>query len=70
VLQGKSEQGMASLSLVPENEELATASCGYNLYSKLMSPSSNTSTYETTISDKHDVDSLGLAIGISKIRLR
>ena len=28
VLQGKSEQGMPSLSLLPENEEMATDSCG------------------------------------------
>ena len=47
VLQGKSEQGMPSFSLLPENEELKTASCGYNLYPNRMSPSSKNSTYET-----------------------
>jgi len=47
VLQGKSEQGMSSLSLLPENEELATASCGSNLYPNHMSPSSVNSTYKT-----------------------
>jgi len=47
VLQGKSEQGKPSLSMLSENEELATASCGTNLYPKLMSPSSKTSTYKT-----------------------
>jgi hypothetical protein len=30
---------MPSLLLVPENEEVATASCGYNLYPKYMTPS-------------------------------
>jgi len=39
VLQGKSEQGMSSLSLLPENEELATASCGSNLYPNNMAMS-------------------------------
>jgi len=34
ILQGKLQQGMSSLSLLPENEELATASCGSNLYPK------------------------------------
>jgi len=47
VLQGMSEQGMPSLSLLQENEELATASCGFNLYPKYLSPSSKYSTYET-----------------------
>ena len=37
VLQGKSEQGMPSLSLLSENDELATASCGSNLYENHMS---------------------------------
>jgi hypothetical protein len=31
VLQGKSEQGMPSLSYLPVNEVLATASCGSDL---------------------------------------
>ena len=47
VLQGKSEQGMPSLSLLPENEELATASCGSNLYPTHMAMSSKSSTYES-----------------------
>jgi hypothetical protein len=34
VLQGKLEQGMPSLSMVPENEDVATASFGSNLYPK------------------------------------
>ena len=48
VLQGNSEQGMPSLLLLPENEELATASCWSNLYPKHMSASSINSTYKTT----------------------
>jgi len=47
VLQGKSEQGMSSLSLLLENEELATASCGSNLYPKHTLASSIKSTYKT-----------------------
>jgi hypothetical protein len=47
MMQGKSEQGMPSLSLLPQNEEMATASCGSDLYLKRMSPSSNDSTYES-----------------------
>jgi hypothetical protein len=39
VLQGKSEQGMPSLSLLPEIDELATASCGFNLYPNNMAMS-------------------------------
>jgi len=47
MLQGKSEQGMPSLSLLPENEDLATVSCGFNLYPNHMSMPSKNSTYET-----------------------
>jgi len=47
VLQGKSEQGMPSLSLLSENEELTTASCVFNLYPNHMSASSINSTYKT-----------------------
>jgi len=47
VLQRKSEQGMPSLSLLSENEELATASCGSNLYPNHMSFSSKNYTNET-----------------------
>jgi len=56
VLQGKSEQGMPSLSLLSENEELPTASCGSSLYPKDLSAPSIKSTYETFISDKHVPD--------------
>ena len=47
VSQGKSEQGMPSLSLLTENEELAAASCGSILYPKHMLSSSKNSNYET-----------------------
>jgi len=47
VLQGKSEQGMSSLSLLSENEEMATASCRSDLYRNHMSESSINSTYKT-----------------------
>jgi len=56
VLQGKSEQGMPSLSLLPENAELATASCASNLYPNHIWRSSKCSTYETLILDKHGLD--------------
>ena len=46
VLQGMSEQGMPSLSLLTENEELATASYKSILYPKCMSPSFKNSNYE------------------------
>jgi hypothetical protein len=46
VLQAMSEQEMPSLSLLPENEELATASCGSNLYPKHVTVIQN-SNYET-----------------------
>jgi len=46
VLQGMSELGMPSLSLLQENE-LATALCGSILYPKHMSPSFKNSSYET-----------------------
>ena len=56
VLQGESEQGMNSLSMLPANEVLATLSCGSNIYTNHMSPLFKNSTYETPTSDKHDVD--------------
>ena len=43
----KSKQEMPSLSLLSENEELATVSCGSNLYPNHMSPSSKYYTYVT-----------------------
>ena len=67
MLQGKSEQGMPSLSLLPENEELVTASCGSNLYPNRMAMSSKILPTKPSTSDKQDLDSSCLAFDISKV---
>ena len=67
MLQGKSEQGMPSLSLLPENEELVTASCGSNLYPNRMAMSSKILPTKPSTADTQDLDSSCLAFDISKM---
>jgi hypothetical protein len=62
VPQEKQEQEMPSLSLLPENEVLATTSCGLNLYPKLMKTSSKIVLTKTFTSDKHVIGSSCLAL--------
>jgi hypothetical protein len=67
-MQGKSEQGMPSLSLLPENEEMFTASFGFNLYQNHMSTLSTFPLTRPSTSDKHDNDLSRPDFNISKMR--
>jgi hypothetical protein len=67
VLQGKSEQGMSSLSLVPENEELSTDSWDPIYTQNLCHSHEKHLVTKPPTSDKHDFDSSLLDFDIGKM---